>query len=209
MTSFSSVQYTSSGTPRAFPQVKKQVHLGKDARDEIVVPVYIKTMQSCSSTFDTSSQSFQRQDDQEVHTISCFLSEADEMQYIRTPRVFPQVNLFFHEINTEDNSNIKISVHEWRHFLVCNTHPRVFPQVKKQVHLGKDARSSDVLHFVCFREETWNCIHFLVILSENFVSWCQSLKNSSASFLICWDAYLTKSEISCPDIIHKTKALQL
>jgi hypothetical protein len=64
--------------------------------DEIGVPVYIKTMQSCSSTFDTSSQSFQRQDDQEVHTISCFLSEADEMQYIRTPRVFPQVNLFFH-----------------------------------------------------------------------------------------------------------------
>ena len=45
-------------------------------------PVYIKTMQSCSSMFDTSSQSFQRQDDQEVHAISCFLSEADEMQYI-------------------------------------------------------------------------------------------------------------------------------
>jgi hypothetical protein len=64
--------------------------------DEIGVPVYIKTMQSCSSTTDTSSQSFQRQDDQEVHAISCFLSEADEMQYIGTPRVFPQVNLFFH-----------------------------------------------------------------------------------------------------------------
>jgi hypothetical protein len=29
-------------------------------------PVYIKTMRSCSSMFDTSSQSFQRQDDQEV-----------------------------------------------------------------------------------------------------------------------------------------------
>jgi hypothetical protein len=40
-----------------------------------------------------------------------------------------------------------------------------------------------VLHFVCFGEETWNCMHFLVILSENFVSWCQTLKNSSASFL--------------------------
>jgi hypothetical protein len=52
-------------------------------------------MQSCSSTFDTRSQSFQRQDDQEVHAISCVLSEADEMQYIGTPRVFPQVNLFF------------------------------------------------------------------------------------------------------------------
>ena len=52
-------------------------------------------MQSFSSTFDTSSQSFQRQDDQEVHAISCFLSEADEMQYIGTPRVFPQVNLVF------------------------------------------------------------------------------------------------------------------
>ena len=35
-------------------------------------------------------------------------------------------------------------VHEWCHFLVCNTH---------------------VLHFVCFGEETWNCMHFLVILS--------------------------------------------
>jgi hypothetical protein len=46
--------------------------------------------------FDTSSQSFQRQDDQEVHAISCFLSEADEMKYIGTPRVFPQINLFFH-----------------------------------------------------------------------------------------------------------------
>jgi hypothetical protein len=44
-------------------------------------PVYIKTMQSCSSMFDTSSQSFQRQDDQEVHAISCFLSEADEIIY--------------------------------------------------------------------------------------------------------------------------------
>ena len=32
--------------------------------------------------FDTSLQSFQRQDDQEVNAISCFLSEADEMQYI-------------------------------------------------------------------------------------------------------------------------------
>jgi hypothetical protein len=41
--------------------------------DEIGVPVYIKTMQSCSSTFDTSSRSFQRQDVQEVHAISCFL----------------------------------------------------------------------------------------------------------------------------------------
>jgi hypothetical protein len=43
--------------------------------------------------------------------------------------------------------------------------PRAFPQVKQQVHLGKDARSSHVLYFVCFGEETWNCTHFLVILS--------------------------------------------
>jgi hypothetical protein len=43
--------------------------------------------------------------------------------------------------------------------------PRAFPQVKKQVHLRKDARSSDVLHFFCFGEETWNCMHFLVNLS--------------------------------------------
>jgi hypothetical protein len=37
-------------------------------------PVYIKTMRSCSSMFDTSSQSFQRQDDQEVdaHHVSPF-----------------------------------------------------------------------------------------------------------------------------------------
>ena len=32
--------------------------------------------------FNTSSQSFQRQDDQEVHAISCFLFEADEIQYV-------------------------------------------------------------------------------------------------------------------------------
>ena len=52
---------------------------------------------------------------------------------------------------------------------MCITHhPELlapFPKWKKQVHLGKDARSSDVLHFVCFGEETWNCMHFLVILS--------------------------------------------
>jgi hypothetical protein len=71
------------------------VHIFLITGDELGVPVYLKTMQSCSSTFDTSSQSFQRQDDQEVHGISCFLSETDEMQYIGTPRVFPQVNLFF------------------------------------------------------------------------------------------------------------------
>ena len=38
---------------------------------------------------------------------------------------------------------IVYSVHGWRHFLVCTY----------------------VLHFVCFGEETWNCMHFLVILS--------------------------------------------
>ena len=38
---------------------------------------------------------------------------------------------------------IVYSVYGWRHFLVCTY----------------------VLHFVCFGEETWNCIHFLVILS--------------------------------------------
>jgi hypothetical protein len=52
---------------------------------------------------------------------------------------------------------------------VCNTHhPELlasFPKWKKQVHLGKDARSSDVLHFVCFGEEIWHCMHVLVILS--------------------------------------------
>ena len=38
---------------------------------------------------------------------------------------------------------IVYSVHGWRHFLVCTY----------------------VLHFVCFGEETWNCMHFLVIPS--------------------------------------------
>ena len=38
---------------------------------------------------------------------------------------------------------IVYSVHGWRHFPVCTY----------------------VLHFVCFGEETWNCMHFLVILS--------------------------------------------
>ena len=67
-------------------QIKSNVHIFKSLSNcEIVemidkFPVYIKTMQSCSSMFDTSSQSFQRQDDQEVdaHHVS-FLSEADEM----------------------------------------------------------------------------------------------------------------------------------
>jgi hypothetical protein len=40
-------------------------------------PVYIKTMQSCSSMFDTSSQSFQREDDQEVHAIHMCTLEND------------------------------------------------------------------------------------------------------------------------------------
>jgi hypothetical protein len=47
----------------------------------VVQTSYTNALQR-SLTFDTSSQSFQRQDDQEVHAISCFLSEADEMQYI-------------------------------------------------------------------------------------------------------------------------------
>ena len=38
---------------------------------------------------------------------------------------------------------IVYSVHGWRHFLVCTY----------------------VLHFVCFGQETWNCMHFLVSLS--------------------------------------------
>jgi hypothetical protein len=38
---------------------------------------------------------------------------------------------------------IVYSVHWWWHFLVCTY----------------------VLHFVCFGEETWNCMHFLVIPS--------------------------------------------
>ena len=38
---------------------------------------------------------------------------------------------------------IVYSVHGWRHFLVCTY----------------------VLHFVCFGEVSWNCMHFLVILS--------------------------------------------
>ena len=64
--------------------------------------------------------------------------------------------------------------------------PRVFPQVKKQVHLEKDARSSDVLHFVCFGVETWNCMHFLVILYENFVKrWRTALYH----FYICRNTY--------------------
>jgi hypothetical protein len=84
--------------------------------DEIGVPVYIKTMQSCSSTFDTSSQSFQRKDDKEVHTISCFLSEADEMQYIGTLRVFPQVNLFFHLGKGARSSRwCVLHTRKWRH----------------------------------------------------------------------------------------------
>ena len=38
---------------------------------------------------------------------------------------------------------IVYSVHGWRHFLLCTY----------------------ALHFVCFGEDTWNCMHFLIILS--------------------------------------------
>ena len=57
---------------------------------------------------------------------------------------------------------IVYSLHGWRHFLVCTY----------------------VLYFVCFGEEKIK-LHALLghPASENFVSWCQTLKNSSASFL--------------------------
>ena len=57
-----------------------------------------------------------RQDDQEVHAISCFLSEADEMQYIGTPRVFPQVSLFFHLGKGARSSGwCVLHIRKWRH----------------------------------------------------------------------------------------------
>ena len=44
------------------------------------------------------------------------------------------------------------------------------------------------------RKETWNFIHFFNVLghpvSENFVSWCQILKKSSASFLCIQETYI-------------------
>ena len=52
----------------------------------------IKMMQSCSSTIDTSSQSFQRQDDQEVHAISCFLSKCNTSELLAS---FPKWTCFF------------------------------------------------------------------------------------------------------------------
>jgi hypothetical protein len=48
---------------------------------------------------------------------------------------------------------------------------------------------SYVLHFVCFRGNIK--LHALLghPVSENFVSWCQTLKNSSASFLCIQETY--------------------
>ena len=45
-----------------------------------------------------------------------FLSEADEMQYIGTPRVFPQVNLFFHfEKGARSSGWCALHTRIWRH----------------------------------------------------------------------------------------------
>jgi hypothetical protein len=118
MTSFSSVQYTSSGAPRTFPQVKKQVLLGKDARSSDVlhfvcfgeetwncmhflVILSLKTLWAGVKRWRTALHRFFFFVYRNTYFISCdskmcsFLSEADEMQYIGTPRVFPQVNLVF------------------------------------------------------------------------------------------------------------------
>ena len=55
----------------------------------------------------------------------------------------------------------------WRHFLVC-------------------------ISSASERKETWINVHPLLghPFSENFVSWCQTLKNSSASFLCIQETYL-------------------
>ena len=55
--------------------------------------------------------------------------------------------------------------HEWRHFLVCN--------------------------FVCFGEKRNMKLHPLLghPVSENFVRWCQTLKDRSASFLFIQKTY--------------------
>ena len=63
------------------------------------------------------------------------------------------------------------NVHGWRHFLVCNTHHlellAPFPKWKSKFTWGKTwgVPIYCISDFVCFGEETWNCMHFLVILS--------------------------------------------
>jgi hypothetical protein len=58
----------------------------------------------------------------------------------------------------------------WRHFLVC-------------------------ISSASERKETWINVHPFLdhLVSENFVSWCQTLKNSSASFLCIQETYSPRS----------------
>jgi hypothetical protein len=62
-------------------------------------------------------------------------------------------------------------VHGWRHFLVCT-------------YMYCISSASERKHEIACTSK------FLVILSENFVSWCQTLKNSSASFLCIQETYI-------------------
>ena len=68
----------------------------------------------------------------------------------------------------------------WRHFLVC-------------------------ISSASERKETWINVHPLLghPVSENFVSWCQTLKNSSASFLCIQETYFisTISQFESDSII--------
>jgi hypothetical protein len=61
-------------------------------------PVYIKTMRSCFSMFDTSSQSFQRQDDQEHWRSGCnfmFLSSSKQTKCTLENDVIHQLHIVF------------------------------------------------------------------------------------------------------------------
>jgi hypothetical protein len=62
--------------------------------------------------------------------------------------------------------------------------PRAFPQVKKTSSLGERREEFRCIAFRLLRRGNMK-LHALLghPISENFVSWCQTLKNSSASFL--------------------------
>ena len=73
--------------------------------------------------------------------------------------------------------------------------PRAFPQVKKTSSLGERREEFRCIAFRLLRRGNMK-LHALLghPVSENFVSWCQTLKNSSASFFFLY----TGTPISSP-----------
>jgi hypothetical protein len=85
--------------------------------DEIGVPVYIKTMQSCSSTFDTSSQSFQRQDDQEASACNFMFPLRSRRNAIHrnSSHLSPSEHVFLLGKGARSSGWCVLHTRKWRH----------------------------------------------------------------------------------------------